>query len=133
VHIINLPARSEGSNAVIPRDMQLEKISQQELNKLSKNLQSDYGPLLELETICQHGFLMATMNELVNAKMVELVIMGTHGASNFLDNLIGSNTSLFIKDAPCPVLAVPSQAYFTGFKNITYASGFESDETIFLQ
>lgn len=132
VHIINLPVRSVGSNAIIPRDAQLENESQQELNQLSKKLQMEYGSELEVDTICQFGFFMATLNELVVTKLVDLVIMGTHGASNLLDNLIGSNTSLYIKVASCPVLAVPAQANFTGFKKIAYASDFESDETIFL-
>lgn len=132
-HVINLPVRSVGSKAVIPRDVQLEKESQQELNKLYKKLQAEYGPELAVETVCQFGYFMATLNELVEAKTVDLVIMGTHGASNFLDNLIGSNTSLYVKVAICPVLAVPAQANFTGLKKITYASDFENDETVFLQ
>lgn len=133
VHIINLPVEPQGSTMAIPYDAQLEEEYNQELNKLSKNLRSENGSRFEVETICQHGYLLASLNELVQSKSVDLVIMGTRGASNFLDNLIGSNTSLFIKSATCPVLAIPAQARFRGIKKIAYASDFESEEIIFLQ
>jgi nucleotide-binding universal stress UspA family protein len=59
--------------------------------------------------------------------------MGTKGCSDYLDKLIGSNTSDFIKKAACPVLAIPAQARFKGIKKIVYASDFATDETIYLK
>jgi len=38
----------------------------------------------------------------------EAIIMGTHGASGFSEEFIGSNTRRVLKLAACPVIAVPS-------------------------
>jgi len=132
-HIINLPVTPIESGFIISTNTQLEEDYKQELNRLSKELRLENGFRFEVETVCQYGYLMANLNELVKTENVDLVVMGTKGATNFLDKLIGTNTSEFIKIAACPVLAIPSEATFTGFKHIAYASDFESDETVFLQ
>jgi len=132
-HVINLPVTPIESGFVIPNNTQLEEDYKQELNRLSKELRLENGFRFEVETICQYGYFLANLNELVKTKAVDLVVMGTKGATNFLNKLIGTNTSEFIKIAACPVLAIPSVATFSGFKHIAYASDFESDETVFLQ
>jgi len=73
------------------------------------------------------------LNDLIKSHKVDLVVMGTKGSSDSLDKLVGSNTFNFIKDAICPVLAIPPEATFSGINHVTYASDFESEEIIFLQ
>ena len=132
-HIINLPITPLEGGIAIPTDAQLEEDYKQELNRLSRELRLENGFRFEVETICQYGYFLANLNELVKTKAVDIVVMGTRGATNFLNKLIGTNTSEFIKIAACPVLAIPAEATFKGFKHIAYASDFESDETVFLQ
>lgn len=73
-----------------------------------------------------------THQEIVDVAMREqpdLIVMGTHGANNALDKLLGSVTTLTMMQAPCPVLAIPPQAEWKGIKNIAYATDFHpSDE-----
>lgn len=66
-------------------------------------------------------------NEIINATKkhgAELIVMGTHGASGILSTLLGTNTASVIGNAPCPVLAIPENAKFQGFKNLTVAVDF---------
>jgi nucleotide-binding universal stress UspA family protein len=132
-HVINLPVTSLESGVALPSDARLEEDCRQELDRLSKELRLENGFRFDVETICEYGFLTASLNELVKTRSADLVVMGTKGATNFLDALIGTNTSDFIKIAACPVLAIPAGARFTGMKTIAYASDFESEENIFLQ
>jgi len=60
---------------------------------------------------------------------VDLILMGTHGAGNAVDKVWGSNTSNVIKNAHCPVLAIPEGASFNGIKNIAYATDFDKKDT----
>jgi len=132
VHIINLPV-TPLNGVIIPPDAQLVEDCKQELNRLSKELRLENGFRFEVETICLYGYFLANLNEIAKAKAVDLVVMGTKGATNFLDKLIGTNTSGFIQIATCPVLAIPAEAKFSGLKQIAYASDFECEESVFLQ
>lgn len=132
-HIINLPVTPVSNGVVVFPDPKLEDDCKAELHKLSKELRLENGFRFEIEIVCQYGYFLANLNELVKTRAVDLVVMGTRGATNFLNKLIGTNTSEFIKIAACPVLAVPAKAQFTGFKQVAYASDFENSDTVFLQ
>jgi nucleotide-binding universal stress UspA family protein len=56
----------------------------------------------------------------------DLVVMGTTGRGNLTRKLFGSVSVAVSNRAHCPVLLIPPQAQFKGFKNILYASNFES-------
>lgn len=62
-----------------------------------------------------------------NAKEVKayLIVVGTKGGSPIRKVLLGSNTTSLINSAPCPILAVPEDADFRGFRKIVYATDFE--------
>lgn len=97
---------------------QLKKMADFEL-KANKNFE-------ELE-IHYEALLGDTENEIINATKkhsAELIVMGTHGASGIFTTLLGTNTSGVIGKAPCPVLAIPADAKFQGFKNLTAAVDF---------
>ncbi|QMU26663.1 universal stress protein [Adhaeribacter radiodurans] len=131
--IINLPVAPVLSEVINPSLVSLEEDYNKELSRLAENLREKCNHQFEVETICQYGFLLADLNEIVKAEAVDLVVMGTKGATNLLDKLVGTNTSEYIKMATCPVLVIPSGATYTGIKNIAYASDFESEEKIVLQ
>ncbi len=52
---------------------------------------------------------------------IDIVVMGTHGASGITELILGSNTASVIEKAPVPVLAIPANAVYTGINNVVYA------------
>jgi nucleotide-binding universal stress UspA family protein len=54
--------------------------------------------------------------------------MGTRGASGITRAVLGSNTNSVIEVSHVPVLAVPEQADFKGFRNVVYASDLRNLE-----
>ena len=133
VNIINLPATPLENGIVLPMISEMFDNYNAEIRKIADGIEIKYNNQFQIETICQYGYFLTNLNQLVKNKKVDLVIMGTKGASNLLDKYIGTNTSEFIKMAVCPVLAIPAQATFTGISHIAYASDFECEETIYLQ
>ncbi|WP_146904648.1 universal stress protein [Adhaeribacter aerolatus] len=135
VHVLGpeTAATSEGGVISLPPDIRLELFYQNKLLKLSKQLRLDYGFLFELETMCVQGAIPEELNKIIQRKKVDLVVMGTKGANGFLEKLSGTTSAGFMKEAGSPVLIIPGNARFQNIKNITYASNFEKDETIFLQ
>lgn len=53
---------------------------------------------------------------------MELIVMGTKGASGLSKYVLGSNTVSVMEVSRIPVLAVPARARFNNFKNIIYAA-----------
>lgn len=58
----------------------------------------------------------------------DLIIMGTRGAANTMDKLLGSVTTHTMMQAPCPVLAIPAQAQWAGIRHIAYATDFQPSD-----
>lgn len=58
----------------------------------------------------------------------ELIVMGTHGSGNALDKIWGTNTGKVMKEATCPVIAVPPGATFESVKRIAYATDFKEKD-----
>lgn len=60
------------------------------------------------------------------SQKADLLVLGTTGRGNLTRKLFGSVSIAVSKSAQCPVLLVPPQATYTGFRNILYASNFDS-------
>ena len=59
---------------------------------------------------------------------IDLIVMGTHGANKAIDKLWGTNTAKVIKEANCPVLAIPIGTEFDNVENIAYATDYDSND-----
>jgi nucleotide-binding universal stress UspA family protein len=66
--------------------------------------------------------------EIVRKKDIDLVIMGTTGASGLKEVFMGSNTSKVIEKAECPVIAVPKGSSFKGIRQITFATDYHKSD-----
>ncbi|MCX6297077.1 MAG: universal stress protein [Bacteroidetes bacterium] len=71
--------------------------------------------------------------ETIVKKKIDLVIMGTKGASGIKEIFLGSVAGEVIEKAKCPVLAIPLKASYTGLKRITYASDYHSSDITILK
>lgn len=66
-------------------------------------------------------FENAVKNEICRTN-AEMIVMGTNGASGLKKTVIGSNTASVIEYSDVPVMAVPKNAEFRGFRDIVYAT-----------
>ena len=51
---------------------------------------------------------------------VDLIVMGTHGASGLREFFIGSNAYRVVKVSPCPVLTIPGNNRWLSFRKILF-------------
>lgn len=68
-----------------------------------------------------------------NAENFDLVIMGTTGDGDWVEQIFGSVSSHVAQHAQCPVLLVPPGAKFKGFKTVVYASDHKPEDKILVQ
>lgn len=58
---------------------------------------------------------------------IDLVVMGSHGASGFRELIIGSQTQRVVRHATVPVLVIKHEPGSIHFKNIVFATTFYDD------
>lgn len=124
---------------IIPAETPLEiydsVIRNQEIHELQalNNYKSEVFD--ELPASCQdtkcapvhkQGLAVDEITEMANSGNIDLVVMGTKGASGLKKMLMGSITTRVISRAHCPVLAIPEEARFTEIHKIAFATDFHA-------
>lgn len=83
------------------------------------------NPKHNFETITSFSFLVDEIKETIEDHGIDLVVMGTKGASGIEEVFMGSNTVRIIKSVKnCPVLAVPHNFEFITPTEIAFATDF---------
>ncbi len=87
------------------------------LNEYLLNDKHDYSIL------SKHGPLVSVTKELIAHHKIDLIVMGTKGASGMKGILMGSNTTSLIKNIKeCPILAVPEKFEFREPEKLSLAT-----------
>ncbi|WP_162053240.1 universal stress protein [Pontibacter pamirensis] len=74
------------------------------------------------------GGVVEELLELARNRKVSLIVMGTTGRGSLENRLFGSTTKHLVKNASCPVLAVPEKARISHLERIVYASALDPAE-----
>lgn len=104
-----------------------QKIAKKALSDLCRELRSSYGEL-SCEFLIKQEPLKDAVSDTVKEKAIDLVAMGTHGASGLKKFLFGSNAASMIGSVPCPVIAVPGEARFHQIKSMLFATDYHDSD-----
>jgi len=96
--------------------------------KLQDIIDSEKFNDIDIRYKLQLGNPYHNISEEITKNNVDLVVMGTRGASGIEEVLIGSNTEKVVRLAKCPVLTVKEKVSATSLKNIVFASNFTEEE-----
>jgi nucleotide-binding universal stress UspA family protein len=110
-----------------------EKNSKEELDEIYKEISKDIDKKnldtkIETECISRQGLVVDEIVSLVKEKDVDIIVMGTTGASGLKEIIIGSNTASVIDNSSCLTLAIPNETTFTDIRNIAFATDFSEAE-----
>lgn len=83
------------------------------------------GHVLDIDTRAVFGDVMIGLNTVCNEVDVDMIVMGTKGATGLKGAILGSNTAAVIKKARRPLIIVPEQCKFEKPVNITFACDME--------
>ncbi len=127
LHIIELP--QEASDAIqpgydIPEVLFFKQNAERRLSEAS------LSPELSGLTVSQVLMLGRTfkkVNEVAVENKVDLIVMGSHGASGFKELFLGSNTEKVVRTSEVPVLVIKRNETEVSFNNVVFASDFMSD------
>lgn len=76
-----------------------------------------------------HGPVTPMITQFIEDHKVDLVVMGTNGASGWREYLIGSNTEKIVRFAKVPVIAVRKSNDISKIKNIVFPTGLQLNQT----
>ncbi len=97
-----------GASMLISMEDILKKNSEEELFQLEHALREEYNtPNLQLQTLSIYGDPVYAITKVTDEHSIDMVVMGTKGASGLKEKIIGSNSAHVVKKSSCPVLLVP--------------------------
>ena len=77
-----------------------------------------FVPKVDFDTIVD------SVNQAISLYNIEMIIMGTNGATGAAEVVFGSNTLKIIRNVDCPVLAVPEGYTFEKIKSVLVSMGY---------
>jgi nucleotide-binding universal stress UspA family protein len=84
------------------------------------------NPKHRFEVFSAFNILSHEVNDITEHEKIDLVVMGTKGATGAKEVFIGSNTVYVLRKATAPVLVIPANAAFTNIKRILFPSDYET-------
>jgi nucleotide-binding universal stress UspA family protein len=98
----------------------------EKLLNLSTTVSEDYG------IRCEHQVRIGNpVDEIVKeaeVRAIDLIVMGTVGASGISRIVFGSNTAFVMEKAPCPVFAVPTNSTLALPKKVVFATNYADND-----
>jgi nucleotide-binding universal stress UspA family protein len=83
-----------------------------------------------IEAVVKSGDLIGSIADFVKEEKQNLVIMGTTGVNDVLEQYVGSNTERVIEEVQCPVICVPQGAAIKSVNKVVYASDYSEEDKI---
>lgn len=105
--------------------------SQEKLSLLIKKIRDQFGknPNHSFETIARFDALVTGIVDLVKERHIDLIVMGTKGATGAKEILFGSNTVHVFREVKCPILAIPSDFEYEPPNEILFPTDLEVSYT----
>lgn len=107
------------------------------LEELKKKVEKKFSRLIdkyganEIKVVGEtaSGPVSKEIIDIINARKIDLVVMGSHGASGIRELFIGSNAERIVRHSPVPVLVVKDYAKGSGaIKNIVFPNTLDTED-----
>ena len=83
-----------------------------------------------VSTRVEYGYVADKIVDTAKGIQADLIVMGTKGATDFLDRWLGTNAQKVMKHSNCPVWIIPQKALIHYPQNFLYAADFQEDELL---
>ena len=101
--------------------------SEKELSVTLKEIQKNNISRHRFFKVSKFNSLLNSIQETVEKENIDLIIMGTQGATNAVDKFLGSNTVMVMENVRyCPVMAIPSEVKYTKPKEIVFPTSYNT-------
>jgi len=122
-----MPAAGSAGGVMMNLEEAMSKESINDLKLEVQALQAKYKNI-NITSVSRYGTLENSVARTGNEYGIDVVVMGTHGASGLKRALMGSNTEKVIENVHVPVISVPRYWEFRPIKTIVYATDLKRIE-----
>lgn len=121
---IEKPLYKFGTNVVIEKKPKNLAIKLKELKDFMASI-STAKTQHHFTTISERGHFLKSIRQQILEKEIELIVMGTKGASELKEFFMGTRSGDVITKVACDVLVVPEGAIFNDFAQVVFPVDFE--------
>ena len=114
ISFATLSSKEEGSR---------QKVSEEALRELANKIGAESND--RISVVAEEGSFVENIKDYTLGHYTDMVIMGITGSSKITQVFMGTNTLNVIRHISCPVMIIPAQATFTGFKHGVFISDFK--------
>jgi nucleotide-binding universal stress UspA family protein len=109
---------------------ELEEAAKKNYDKMVKKFAKGFT---QLSFAVTQGPTSAMINDFLNKKNIDLVVMGTHGATGLKEFFVGSNTEKIVRFSKVPVFAIRKAVPVSSIRNIVFPTSLQLDQTDFVK
>jgi nucleotide-binding universal stress UspA family protein len=125
--IILFHAEPKHSKLLEQVDREIIQAAKESIHELCDELRVQTGNKIPISTAVIHNYPPeVVINEYVEQEKIDLIILGTKGATAAKKILMGSFTAAVIRHATVPVIAVPEQVNIKPIEHIAYPSSLKN-------
>ncbi len=99
-----------------------------ELPALHKLAEEYHLGHVKIRNTLLYGDLVYNINKLCEDEHVDLIVMGTKGATGMKETFLGSTTGSVISNAKVPVLGVPAEAEYQPIKSVVFTTQYKDKD-----
>ena len=118
-HSLDMPAMVSDHSSMPPESMYFIRLAEQ---KFAPLLQQPYLSDIEVHEAIGHGEIYNDIRTTVKEKEIDLIVMGSHGLSGFMEMFIGSNTEKVVRTSDIPVLVIKNEHSHFEIDDFVFAS-----------
>ena len=127
VHMLELPTSGNDAISTAHEIPELMLFKNAAINKLDSLMESDFLNGVKISKIIQFEMAFDGIVKYAKSHDIDLIVMGSHGASGFQEMFIGSNTEKVVRNSEAPVLVIKREEEKFSASTFVFASDF-SDE-----
>jgi len=127
LHMLELPSQAGdavGSGHDLPEIMLFKNLA---INKLENLMDDECLDGLQVSEIIQFELAFDGIMKVSTINDIDLIVMGSHGASGFKEMFIGSNAEKVVRNSDIPVLIIKKDAGEFNVNKFVFASDFTDE------
>lgn len=130
LHVNRIEGMVAGVESYMPTAEVIEEIytkpSRTKLRQLLKEISENYksNKKHRFYTLTDNYFFLESIRKHVEEKKIDMIVMGTKGASGLSEYIVGSNTGDVITKVKCTTLVVPEHSKYSELEEIAFPSDF---------
>ncbi|WP_430410348.1 universal stress protein [Kordia sp.] len=129
MHMLELPSHllSGDTNLNVPEQLLFMKIANE---RFEKTMEKAYMKDINVHVTVESQKAFDGITEAINQYDIDLVVMGSSGASGLKEMFIGSNTEKVVRTSDAPVLVIKNDIENFNVDSFVFASNFSDDQKL---